>query len=237
MKRGAVIFVFSLCCNQVQCQVSFPPDCWNMTLQSHPKLVSSEVLPNIHIPHNYNIHAMPPVSWGGPLTVNFSFNLASILDINEPKQVISLESTIRISWYDPRIKVSLPEDNKTQYILFNRNPVDHIWFPDIFVDKAKELRVPVYKIPPSYLRIYGDSQLLYSARVNYDLACPMGFEYYPVDTQECLITFESWGTTSDYMIFLWRSDDVTFNKAIKLNQHDFKISFDNSTLKSFSTGA
>ncbi|TRY76219.1 hypothetical protein TCAL_03829 [Tigriopus californicus] len=204
--------------------------------QNANKLDSSEVLPNIHIPLDYNIHAIPPVSWGGPITVNFSFNLASILDINEPKQVISLESTIRISWFDPRIKVTLPNDNKTQYILFNRNPVDHIWFPDIFVDKAKELRVPVYKIPPSYLRIYGDSQLLYSARVNYDLACPMGFEYYPVDTQECLITFESWGTTTDQMIFLWRSDDVTFNKAIKLNQHDFEISFDNTTLKSFSTG-
>ena len=61
--------------------------------------------------------------------------------------------------------------------------------------------MPVYKIPPAYLRMYGDSRMLYSARVNYDIACPMSFESYPVDTQECEILFESWGSTSRQMEF------------------------------------
>ena len=61
--------------------------------------------------------------------------------------------------------------------------MEKIWFPDVFIDKAKDLRVPVYKIPPEYLRMYPDSRMLYSARVNYDIACPMEFDNYPVDTQ------------------------------------------------------
>ena len=58
--------------------------------------------------------------------------------------------------------------------------MDHFWFPDVFISKAKELRKPFYKIPPSYLRIYGDGKMVYSARVNFDLSCPMDFAKYPV---------------------------------------------------------
>ena len=46
---------------------------------------------------------------------------------------------------------------------------------------------------PAYLRVYNTSKLKYSARVNYDVACPMHFEEYPMDTQRCNISFESWG--------------------------------------------
>ena len=46
---------------------------------------------------------------------------------------------------------------------------------------------------PAYLRVFNNSKLKYSARVNYDVACPMHFEEYPMDTQRCNISFESWG--------------------------------------------
>ena len=54
-------------------------------------------------------------------------NLKSILAIDEPNQVISLESTLRLSWYDHRIKVSLPEGAPVDYLLFNRDPIRYIW--------------------------------------------------------------------------------------------------------------
>ena len=41
--------------------------------------------------------------------------------------------------------------------------------------------------------MFNNSKLKYSARVNYDVACPMHFEEYPMDTQRCNISFESWG--------------------------------------------
>ena len=47
----------------------------------------------------------------------------------------------------------------------------------------------MYKIPPVYLRLYPDSLLVYSARVNYDIACPMHFETYPVDMQVVIKRF------------------------------------------------
>ena len=55
-------------------------------------------------------------------------------------------------------------------------PVRELWFPDVFIPRAKDVRVPAYKILPSYLRIYDSGLMMYSARVNYDLSCPMNFK-------------------------------------------------------------
>lgn len=143
-----------------------------------------EILPHVFIPTDYNINQVPPSPEPNvPLLVNFSMNLKSILDIDERGQMISIESTLRVSWYDTRIRVDIPKENPNEYLRLNRNPTEKIFFPDVFVDKAKDLRIPTYNIRPSYLRIYNDSKLFYSARVNYDIACPMDFANYPVDTQ------------------------------------------------------
>ena len=62
----------------------------------------------------------------------------------------------------------------------NRDPARDFWFPDVYIDKAKAVRKPTYEIPPAYLRIYPSGRFLYSARVNYDISCPMNFKFYPV---------------------------------------------------------
>ena len=98
-------------------------------------------------------------------------------------QEISLESTIRLSWYDERVKArntSTNENKNLGYIILNRDPVELFWFPDMYIDKAKAIRKPSYEIPPSSLRIYPSGLFIYSARVNYDISCPMDFKFYPV---------------------------------------------------------
>ena len=102
----------------------------------------------------------------------------------ENQQKVTLETTIRLSWYDKRIAVNLTQGQ--EYLMINRNPTLDIWFPDIYMSKVQDLRVPTYVIAPRYLKITGDSKLTYSARVNYDFNCPMNFQYYPVSQiHEC----------------------------------------------------
>ena len=124
-----------------------------------------------------------------------------------------------------------------RYIVLNRDPVENLWFPDVFIDKAKDVRVPVYKIPPVYLRVYESRLMVYSARVNYDLSCPMSFENYPVDKQICDVTLESWGHPTSAVIFRWNKADVVVNKAITLNQHDFQVELVNKGDSEYSTGS
>lgn len=221
-------------------------------LQSPPRTLGIQdegldTFPSVILDEGYSKHEVPLEEGNQPIRVNFSFYLSSILNVDEPNQVISLESTIRLKWFDKRIHISVNQSNgnlrfdknfNESYYLFNRNPVDNLWFPDVFIAHAKELRMPVYQIPPLYLRIYQTGRIMYSARVNYDVSCPMKFEDYPVDIQHCDIEFESWGHTSDILKFFWIEDDVTINENITLSQHTFYVELiDDDSSSSFSTGS
>lgn len=114
---------------------------------------------------DYNLNEQPPSD--GPLVIEASINLSNILEVLEKQQLISLGS----------------------YITLNPKLAEMFWMPDIFIDKAKLVRKPVFFIQPAYLRLYNDSLVKYSSRMNYDVACPMNFRRFPVDEQKCEIKF------------------------------------------------
>ena len=152
----------------------------------------------------------------------------NVLKVDEPSQLLTVETSLRMTWKDSRLSISLPGDYPTSYIRFGNNVMSYIWIPDVYIDGVQDLRSPAYKVDftkniflneiqtlilridtsfliinnyfqltPAYLRVYNTSKLKYSARVNYDVACPMTFEEYPVDTQRCNISLESWGHPSE----------------------------------------
>ena len=84
-------------------------------------------------------------------------------------------------------------------------------------------------------RVYNDSLLKYSARVNYDVACPMHFEKYPVDIQRCNISFESWGHTNHYIVLSWLSEKRKFSSSIALAQFDLDLHFIEEPPSAFGT--
>ena len=101
---------------------------------------------------------------------------------------------------DERIK---PEANSLDskdltgpYITLNPSQAAKFWMPDVFIDQAKALRIPTYYTKPASLRVYNDSTIRYSSRINYDVACNMDFHKFPVDEQYCEVKFESFGFSS-----------------------------------------
>ena len=80
-----------------------------------------------------------------------------------------------------------------------------------------DLRVPTFIIKPASIRIYTDSTIRYSARINYDVACRMHFHMFPHDSQHCEIKFESFGFTSHQMQLRWR-EGSNINPNISLAQ-------------------
>ncbi len=159
----------------------------------------------VKLSSDYNVHEAPVnltrwdngTSIQAPLLVHFSINLRNVLGVNEKEQLLSLECTIRMFWRDPRVSVdsgAIPEGHA--FITLNPAATHRFWIPDMFVDRAKSLRVPSYLTRPASLRIYADSTLRYSSRVNFDVACPMDFHRYPVDKQVCEINLESFGHSS-----------------------------------------
>ena len=76
---------------------------------------------------------------GTPLIVHISISLRNILDIDELRQIITLETTMRLYWQDPRLNVThlLPSDrtNLEDYILLHPDAAKYIWFPDIYIGR------------------------------------------------------------------------------------------------------
>ena len=105
--------------------------------------------------------------------------------------------SIRLYWFDKRINVNTQDEDKCEkdnglqdeinscFVLISRNSTDAIWFPDVYIDKIKDLRNPVYRLPAASMWFYEDQRLFYNQRINFDLSCPMDFENYPV-RKKCL---------------------------------------------------
>jgi len=179
----------------------------------------------LDIEDGYNIHERPIEEGGGPLMVNASINVRNILDIDEKAQLVSLETTLRFFWKDRRIKPKAEflesEDSFGLYTSLNPSMANNMWMPDIFIDQAKALRTPTYFVKPANIRVYNDSLIRYSARVNFDVACNMDFHMYPVDEQDCVIKLESFGLQNKQMHMNWLKDGLTVNPDIHLAQFEF----------------
>jgi len=160
-----------------------------------------------------------------PVQVKMSAYLRNVLNVDEPAQLITIETSLRMTWRDPRLTVRIPAYSPTNYVFFRSDVTQHIWFPDVYIDGIQDLRYPAYKVKPAYLRVYNDSMLKYSARVNYDVACPMHFEKYPVDIQRCNVSFESWGHTNHYIMLSWLYEKRKFSKSIALAQFGLDLHF------------
>ena len=108
------------------------------------------------------------------------------------------------------------------------NPVkaSHFWMPDIFIDQAKSIRVPTYYTKPASLRVYNESTIRYSSRINFDVACNMDFHRFPVDEQYCEIKFESFGFTNKQIQMKWMDQSHSnVNYSISPAQFEFRVLF------------
>ena len=187
----------------------------------HSHCDQADDLKSIKFDDDYNYHAYPkPKNESEPLSVGFQVNLRNVLEVNEVSQICALETTIRLFWIDNRVKMAFPEVH--EYVTLNPKAAERFWIPDIFIDQAKEMRIPTYFTRPASIRIYNDSKIRYATRVNFDVACKMEFQNYPLDKQICEIKLESFGYTNKQMKFRWLEGN-NINQNISLPQFDLTV--------------
>ena len=121
----------------------------------------------------------------------------------------------------------MPDDTMcSNYTNINQQFADKIWMPDIFIDQSIELHTPTYYSKPATLRVYQDSTIWYSARINFEVACKMTFYHYPHDVQVCYIKFESFGYTIPQLQMKWKLGGLDINHNITLAQFEHSIQLD-----------
>lgn len=192
-----------------------------MTVQASPEH-------RVSFSEDYNSQLLPPTEDGGPVVIQASINLRNILDVAEKEQIISLETTLRLYWKDTRVAAKAEyldsQDSTGPYFTLNPSHASRFWMPDVFIDQAKALRSPTYYTKPASLRVYNDSTIRYSSRINYDVACNMDFHKFPVDEQYCEVKFESFGFSNRQIQMKWMgAEHNNVNANISLAQFTFDV--------------
>ena len=107
--------------------------------------------------HDFNLVPESDVP-GEPLKVNISVNLRNLLQVDEISQLVTVEVSIRMQWFNDRVRLNNETlaslDPDVDFLTLNPRLADHIWIPDIFIDQAKELREPTFHVLPASLRFY-----------------------------------------------------------------------------------
>ena len=57
-----------------------------------------------------------------------------------------METSLRMTWTDQRLNVTIPKGIPTDYIRFGPDVMKYIWIPDVYIDGLKDLRMPAYKV-------------------------------------------------------------------------------------------
>lgn len=68
------------------------------------------------------------------------------MNVDEPSQLISVETSLRMTWRDSRLNVTIPEGLSDDFVLFGPDVMKYIWVPDVYIDGIQELRMPAYKV-------------------------------------------------------------------------------------------
>jgi len=180
----------------------------------------------LNIPVNYHAHMIPPAEdEKKALDLKVVITVRNIIAINEIRQEITIEASLKLFWKDKRIKIRESvtefdgEDEHGNYIQMDSTFSKDIWIPDIFIDQSTATRVSSFHTIPSSIRVYDNSMVRFNRRINFDVACPMDFANYPVDDQTCEIKFESFSYKTSKLNMTW--DDMVSNKYprdLKLTQ-------------------
>ena len=68
------------------------------------------------------------------------------MNVDEPSQLISVETSLRMTWKDPRLNVTINDALSDDFVLFGPDVMKYIWVPDVYIDGIQELRSPAYKV-------------------------------------------------------------------------------------------
>ncbi|KAM7099802.1 gamma-aminobutyric acid receptor subunit delta isoform 1-T1 [Molossus nigricans] len=146
---------------------------------------------------------------GPPVNVALAIEVASIDHISE----------VNMSWRDSRL--SYNHTNET--LGLDSRFVDKLWLPDTFVVNAKSAWFHDVTVENKLIRLQPDGVILYSIRITSTVACDMDLAKYPMDEQECTLHLESYGYSSEDIVYYWSENQEQIHGLDKLQLAQFTI--------------
>ncbi|KAK2727097.1 glycine receptor subunit alpha-2-like isoform X2 [Artemia franciscana] len=176
----------------------------------------------------------PPRVDGNTTRVNFHLTVMSLDSIDESSMTYVVDVFFAQSWKDGRLR--LPDNMTSEYRLLPVSWLKEIWHPDSFFKNAKRVTFHDMTIPNHYIWLYKDKTILYMVKLSLLLSCPMNFQNYPHDTQQCALKIESLSHTTDDLVFAWEDETPLVVDRIELPQLDLVENATGDCTHVYSTG-
>ncbi|CAG9765303.1 unnamed protein product [Ceutorhynchus assimilis] len=209
--RDKYIKIILYCFMAHQCNASVPK----------PRNPDNQNLSKNIIPDDYIREIRPPTLRGEPIIVDFTMRVVDINSINVEDMDFRMDMFLKQQWTDARIRI--PEemfDYKDDSVTLPSQFFDSLWQPDLYFLNSKVVEIATLTHKFSSVTLYRNKTIQYSARMHAIVACQMEFYHYPMDTQVCPVSVESFSYNNKKMILRWTAPGVTVSPELKLLQYN-----------------
>ncbi|XP_032886775.1 gamma-aminobutyric acid receptor subunit beta-4-like isoform X2 [Amblyraja radiata] len=148
-----------------------------------------------------------------------SIHIASIDMISEVNMDYTITMYFQQGWRDKRLSYTAIPLNLT---LDNR-VADQLWLPDTYFLNDKKSFLHGVTVKNRMIRLHPDGTVLYGLRITTTAACMMDLRRYPLDQQNCTLEIESYGYTTDDIVFYWKGGDTAVTGVDNLELPQFTI--------------
>ncbi|KAK2505392.1 hypothetical protein MC885_018987 [Smutsia gigantea] len=136
-----------------------------------------------------------------------------------PLQEYTMTVFLHQSWRDGR----LAYNHTNETLGLDSRFVDKLWLPDTFIVNAKSAWFHDVTVENKLIRLQPDGVILYSIRITSTVACDMDLAKYPMDEQECMLHLESYGYSSEDIVYYWSENQGQIHGLDKLQLAQFTI--------------
>ena len=143
----------------------------------------------ICIPANYSKYDHPSLKHpetDQPTNILVDFSCINLLKVNDYDSTVSILLSMTLQWLDPRLEFRLDSVNR-EFIPLPKTLSDKLWIPDVTimgVNKLEKHDLMDRKTEENLILVNG-TYLAYGREIDITIYCPMNFDLYPTDSQNC----------------------------------------------------
>ncbi|XP_047123307.1 glutamate-gated chloride channel isoform X1 [Hydra vulgaris] len=158
---------------------------------------------------NYQ-NGVVPIFENKAVEIKTSIVMNNMLPLEDTPQHFSLDFTLRMVWNDKRLVFN--EVNHDVYIPLYAELSKRIWIPSIYFPLGKKGTFHDLLARNVFVFIYGNGTVKFTQRLRILSFCPMNFNFYPFDIQECNFKLSTFPKSSDYVRLNWSDVPIEGSK-------------------------
>ncbi|XP_076010905.1 neuronal acetylcholine receptor subunit alpha-7-like [Genypterus blacodes] len=136
---------------------------------------------------DYNPMERPVANDSQPITVQFSFTLMQVMDVDEKNQILTTNAWLQMQWYDHYLQWNQSEYPGVKNLRFTP---DQVWTPDILLyNSAHDKFDATFK---TNVLVNSSGFCEYLPPGIFVSTCSVDVRWFPFDIQHCELKFGSW---------------------------------------------